>query len=173
MKKRLLSIDGGGIRGIIAGEILKKIESIICNSNSKYSCLADYFDFIGGTSTGSIIAAGLAKGMMVDDVLKIYQEYGKEIFQTYWPIDPRRFKAKYNPTNLQNKLKEVFRDITLGSSDLKTLLMITTKNIGTGGTWFFTNNKFSKYYKKNEKYLYSGFIEGKFCCSHLFSAPFI
>ena len=145
MRKRLLSIDGGGIRGIIAGEVLREIESIVCTPTSKYSCLADYFDFVGGTSTGSIIAAGLAKGMMVDDILKIYQDYGKFIFQTYWLGDPRRTKAKYNPSNLEKKLKEEFGDLTLDSRELKTFLMITTKNIGTGLTWFFTNHPNNKF----------------------------
>ena len=150
MKKRLLSIDGGGIRGIIAGEVLKKIESIVIKKNPGVSCLGDYFDFIGGTSTGSIIAAGLSKGMKVDEILNIYTAYGKEIFQSYFILDPRRLKAKYNPKNLQNKLKDVFGDLTLGSSELKSLLLVTTKNIGSGSTWFFTSNKDSKFYPTNK-----------------------
>jgi predicted acylesterase/phospholipase RssA len=79
--KRLLSIDGGGIRGIVAAQILKRVETIICNKNSRWQCLADYFDFIGGTSTGSIIAAGLAKGMKVDEILNLYKNNGSAIFQ--------------------------------------------------------------------------------------------
>ncbi|MBD2538266.1 patatin-like phospholipase family protein [Coleofasciculus sp. FACHB-SPT36] len=62
--KRLLSMDGGGIRGLIVVEILIKLEDILYNQpNSPWKCLADYFDFIGGTSAGAILAAGLAKGM--------------------------------------------------------------------------------------------------------------
>jgi patatin-like phospholipase/acyl hydrolase len=79
--RRLLSLDGGGIRGIIPAQILLKIENLLCNQpNSPWKCLGDYFDFIGGTSTGSIIAAGLAKGMKVQDILDVYTKYGKEIF---------------------------------------------------------------------------------------------
>ena len=71
--KRLLSLDGGGIRGVIAAEVLSKIEQILQDHNPRWQCLADYFDFIGGTSTGSILAAGLAKGMKV-----------KELFNSTW-----------------------------------------------------------------------------------------
>jgi patatin-like phospholipase/acyl hydrolase len=151
MRKKLLSIDGGGIRGIIACGVLKEIESIVCKAGSNVSCLADYFDFIAGTSTGSIIAAGLSKGMKVQDIWNIYINYGKEIFQPYWQLDPRRLKAQYNPANLENKLKETFGDISLGSTELKTLLMITTKNIGSGSTWFFTNNEHGKFYATNKE----------------------
>ena len=55
--KRLLSLDGGGIRGIIAAEVLVRIEEIILAHNNKCKCLGDYFDFIGGTSTGAILEA--------------------------------------------------------------------------------------------------------------------
>ncbi len=78
--KRLLSIDGGGIRGIIAAEILLKIEQTLKQHNPKFQRLSDYFDFISGTSTGSILATGLAAGKSAEELLSIYKEKGKEIF---------------------------------------------------------------------------------------------
>ncbi|HBB31621.1 MAG TPA: hypothetical protein DDZ80_15885 [Cyanobacteria bacterium UBA8803] len=66
--KRLLSLDGGGIRGLIAVEALVALEKILCSPNGKWNCLADYFDFIGGTSTGSILATGLALGMRAEEI---------------------------------------------------------------------------------------------------------
>ena len=70
--KRLLALDGGGIRGVIAAEVLTKIEELLITENSPWECLGDYFDFIGGTSTGAILAAGLAKGMKARDLLDFY-----------------------------------------------------------------------------------------------------
>ena len=62
-QRKLLAIDGGGIRGVLALEILRKVEADLREKiGNKDVRLADYFDFIGGTSTGAIIAAGLAKG---------------------------------------------------------------------------------------------------------------
>ena len=60
--KRILSIDGGGIRGYLTLQILRKIEEVIKNRCGDDTRLCDYFDLIGGTSTGSILAAGLASG---------------------------------------------------------------------------------------------------------------
>lgn len=78
--KRLLSIDGGGIRGIIAAEILAHMEDQLKARNPKLQRLSDYFDFISGTSTGAIIATGLAIGMSAHDILHIYKTKGKRIF---------------------------------------------------------------------------------------------
>ena len=56
-KKRMLSLDGGGVRGVMTLEILAKIESDLRASTGKPNLvLADWFDFIGGTSTGAIIS---------------------------------------------------------------------------------------------------------------------
>ncbi|MEM6916215.1 MAG: patatin-like phospholipase family protein, partial [Verrucomicrobiota bacterium] len=66
--KRILSLDGGGIRGVFTIAILERIEALLREhyKDSKPGLvLADYFDFIGGTSTGAIIAALLSKGLSV------------------------------------------------------------------------------------------------------------
>lgn len=73
---RILSIDGGGIRGILPLAFLAELERRYLQGNS----VARHFDLIAGTSTGGIIALGLAKGMTANDLLKIYTERGKEVF---------------------------------------------------------------------------------------------
>jgi hypothetical protein len=146
--KRLLSLDGGGIRGIISAEILLKIEKIICERpNSPWHCLADYFDFIGGTSTGAILAAGLANGMKVKDLLTFYLEDGPKIFTKNKIL--KRMRARYDPTPLENRLQAIFGDTTLGSKQLKTSLMIVTKNVTVNSPWFFVNHPNSKYFNIN------------------------
>ena len=56
--RKLLALDGGGIRGVLSLEILAAIEDIVRTKLGKDAVLGDYFDYIAGTSTGAIIAAG-------------------------------------------------------------------------------------------------------------------
>jgi patatin-like phospholipase/acyl hydrolase len=78
---KLLAIDGGGIRGVLALQILAKIESLLReeSANSDYR-LADYFDYVAGTSTGAIIAAGISLGMSVGEILDFYLKNGSDMF---------------------------------------------------------------------------------------------
>ena len=77
--KRILSLDGGGIRGLITLGYLEHIERELgCGDADRR--LRDHFDLIGGTSTGAIIAAGLALGLTVAELRDHYLELGKSIF---------------------------------------------------------------------------------------------
>jgi hypothetical protein len=146
--RRLLSVDGGGIRGIIPAQILLKIENLLCNPpNSPWKCLGDYFDFIGGTSTGSIIAAGLAKGMKVQEILDVYTKHGKEIFTKRWLTG--RLWSKYDPKNLEKKLQEILGPLTLGDKDLRSYLMIVSQNVTTNRTWFFVSHPNNEFFEQN------------------------
>ena len=101
-KFRILALDGGGIRGVISAQILKKVQEKIGKP------LNEYFDLITGTSTGSILAAGLVLGMEIDEIIGIYHDRGQEIFSSsfcrqkisYWLNQP-----KYS----NEKLKEILR----------------------------------------------------------------
>ena len=71
--KKLLAIDGGGIRGVLSLQILAKIEQLLTEKSGRADYrLADYFDYVAGTSTGGIIAAGISIGMSVKDILGFY-----------------------------------------------------------------------------------------------------
>ena len=70
--KRMLSLDGGGVRGAIAIGFLERLESLIQEVEGRPTLLCDWFDFIGGTSTGAIIAGALALGYRAADVRKFY-----------------------------------------------------------------------------------------------------
>src|SRR5271154_7372914 len=79
--KRVLALDGGGIRGSLTVGFLKRIEEILRQRHGRPDLvLGDYFDLIGGTSTGAIIASALAIGMSAEDVEKTYLEFGGEVF---------------------------------------------------------------------------------------------
>src|SRR5262249_27346002 len=82
--KKLLAIDGGGIRGVLALEVLQRIEDLLTAKSGKADFrLADYFDYIAGTSTGGIIAAGVSMGMSGREVLDFFQETRAPMFVKY------------------------------------------------------------------------------------------
>ncbi len=71
-RKRILSIDGGGIRGIIPLCVLAKLEAELKARHGESAALRDVFDLVAGTSTGSIIAAGVATGLSAGEMLDLY-----------------------------------------------------------------------------------------------------
>lgn len=150
--KRILSLDGGGIRGALTLGYLKKIENILREKEKNPALvLSDYFDLIGGTSTGSIIAACLATGMTVDDVVKKYMDLGGKIFgekRSFWnPLQTFKFlKATYDYAALEKSLKDVFGSITLGSDTIKTGLCIVAKRADTNSVWPLLNHPQGKFF---------------------------
>ena len=95
-QKKILALDGGGIRGILSVEILAKIEEMLRQKTGgdKEFVLADYFDFFAGTSTGAIIAACLSWGMTVDRIRNFYLQNGKEMFDKASLLD-RYYRHKF------------------------------------------------------------------------------
>jgi patatin-like phospholipase/acyl hydrolase len=73
-KRRILALDGGGIKGVFAAAFLEAIEE------NTGKCIADHFDLIAGTSTGGIIALGLGLGMSAREILQFYVNEGPRIF---------------------------------------------------------------------------------------------
>ncbi len=81
MTYRILALDGGGFRGVMSARLLMAIEAEL---DKKYKCtLHDYFDLVTGTSTGSILAAGIAVGKTAQELLGLYENYGRRIFPNY------------------------------------------------------------------------------------------
>ncbi len=143
--RKMLAIDGGGIRGVISLKILQRVEQILIekSGNPQYR-LADFFDYISGTSTGGIIAAGLSLGMSVADILNFYIENGKDIFDRASIV--RRLRYQFNSEPLAEKLRDVFgATTTLGSGEIETLLLLVMRNATTDSPWPICNNPFAKY----------------------------
>ena len=143
--RKLLACDGGGIRGIISIEILARIEAQLRVASSKPDLvLADYFDYVAGTSTGAIIATLVSLGFSVDAIRDFYLKSGAEMFQPakLW----ERLHTKFDDDNLTRMLKEVTgEETTLGSDRLRTLLMIVLRNATTDSPWPLSNNPSAKY----------------------------
>jgi uncharacterized protein len=136
--RKLLALDGGGIRGVMTLSILKELESQIGRP------LHEYFDYIAGTSTGAIIAAGLARGMSVDDLIGFYRSTGTAMFQRTRYL--QRLNSLYRNGPLERQLKDVFGDATdLTPGHLKTLLLIVTRNVTTDSPWPISSNPEARY----------------------------
>jgi patatin-like phospholipase/acyl hydrolase len=157
--RRILSLDGGGIRGTLTLGILKEIERLVKEKQGQETTLGDYYDLICGTSTGAIIACGLAIGKSVDEVIKLYLDLGGEIFGKgrKWKIVPRDwtsfraiFNESYSSDNLETYLKKEFGEITIGDTQLiKCGLAINSKRADTYSLWTVANHPNGKYYKAN------------------------
>lgn len=152
--KRILALDGGGIRGVLTLEYLSVIEDMLRDrSGTTDFRLCDYFDLIGGTSTGSIIAAALACGMSVSELKEIYREIGATVF------DPSFFRRgilvpKFPSAPVQQALdSHLGADVTLGSDRVRTGLMIMTKRLDTGSAWPLHNNPNALYAEQDGKLL--------------------
>uniref|UniRef100_A0AC35F1Z0 PNPLA domain-containing protein n=1 Tax=Panagrolaimus sp. PS1159 TaxID=55785 RepID=A0AC35F1Z0_9BILA len=90
---RVLSLDGGGIRGIMSVIILKELESRLQQKLQNPNVLvAQFFNIIGGTSTGAIIALALAKGKSAFDILKLYIRFRDKVFAGKRPYDSSRLE---------------------------------------------------------------------------------
>lgn len=123
-KFKILSIDGGGIRGVYPARFLAKLEADLG------APLAEHFDLICGTSTGGILALALALKIPASQIQQLYVDNRKSIFPKFyrrWRLGLRR--AKYNPNKLEELVKTKFAEannnITPLIGDLSTRVCIT------------------------------------------------
>ncbi len=143
---KVLSIDGGGIRGIIPATVLAEIES------RTQAPIAELFDLIAGTSTGGILALGLVKPSAknktrpqyaASDLTALYEKEGKRIFASSpW----RRVVAignlldeRYGADGIESVLEQYFGDVSLSEALTETL--VTSYEIETREPWFFARHK--------------------------------
>jgi patatin-like phospholipase/acyl hydrolase len=115
--RRILTIDGGGIKGVFPAAFLAELEDRLGQP------IAQYFDLIAGTSTGGIIALGLGLGITANESLRLYKLHGHRIFP------PRRFgwlmrflHAKYSHEPLRRILRASFGEKRLGDSGKRLLI---------------------------------------------------
>src|SRR5262249_20173072 len=107
--------------------------------------LSDYYDLIGGTSTGAIIASGLALGFGVDELIALYQRLGPDVFGKS-AGDGVFLQNRFESKKLRRALQAVLTTKTLGTEDLRTGLAIHAKRIDTGSAWVVTNHPLGAFY---------------------------
>jgi hypothetical protein len=136
-KFKILALDGGGIRGVVTACILQEVEKQVCQP------LNQYFDLITGTSTGSILAAGLAIGMKPKDLIEVYQKRGGEIFNSSWLRKKNSWVwgSKYSNEGLIKVVRDYLGEITLCqvSEKTSTELLIFAYDTLHRNTTFFTS----------------------------------
>ena len=143
MVKYILSVDGGGIRGIIPAIILAEIEK------RARKPIAEIFDLMAGTSTGGIVVAGLCKkdslGKLqysANDLVNLYQEYGPYIFKSSFlrrSVFSWLNGAQYSHKNIECVLHKYFGDTAL--ADVSNNLLLTSYDIQNNGPFFFKSWK--------------------------------
>jgi len=144
--RRLLALDGGGIRGVLTLAILAEIEKQLATATGSGSNfrLCQFFDYVAGTSTGAIIAAGLARGMSSQELITFYTSLGPNIFKKEFLL--RRIKHFYTSDPLAEQLKATFgENTTLAAEDLRCLLLVVTRNVTTDSPWPISSAPVAKY----------------------------
>jgi hypothetical protein len=148
--RRILAIDGGGVRGALATGILKNVETTLRTKLGRPDLvLSDYFDLIGGTSTGAIIAAGLALGRSADDLADLYRRLGPRVFHGGRGFRVPLVQPRFDPKRLEVVIREELGDATLGTADWKTGFAAIAKRVDTGSSWVLTNCPRAKYWEGN------------------------
>ena len=137
---RILSIDGGGIRGIIPAKGLSLIEAELLRQG-KSPHIHDYFDLICGTSTGAILAIGLALGISAQRMLDLYLQHAKDIFPSKNAIITAfkilaKGKSLYERDKLSRLIEETYKSAVLNETPrighCKTRVCIPTYDVSTG-----------------------------------------
>jgi predicted acylesterase/phospholipase RssA len=145
--KRVLALDGGGVKGMLTLGMLKSLEDELRRRSGAGDAfrLCHYYDLIGGTSTGAIVASGLALGLSVEELIALYRRLGPDVFGRN-AGDGVFLKSKFESKRLRRALQSVLSTKTLGSQDLQTGLAIHAKRIDTGSAWVVTNHPLGVYY---------------------------
>jgi patatin-like phospholipase/acyl hydrolase len=107
---KILSIDGGGIRGLLPAQFLAQIENSLKEEGKGKWKIHNYFDLICGTSTGGIIAIALGLGIPASKIANLYYDHAAEIFGNSKSIIKNIFKPKYKNKNLERLLKRYFSE---------------------------------------------------------------
>ncbi len=146
-KRKILALDGGGIRGVITLQFLAELEKQLSQKlNNADFRLSDFFDYVGGTSTGAIIAAGLSLGMSAAQLLDFYTTKGKDMFDKAFLL--KQWKSLYESGPLLEMLKETFgadTDLDIANGRFKSLLTVVTMNRSTDSPWPISNNPLAHY----------------------------
>jgi patatin-like phospholipase/acyl hydrolase len=161
---RILSIDGGGIRGVFPAHILK------CMTEHIGIRIDEHFDMITGTSTGSIIAAAVACQVDPENIVSMYKEHGRAIFKkrSWLPSIIRfAFRSLYDNTYLSEILGDVFGEIKLGEISIPLLLPAT--DIGCGGVHVF-KSQYSQDFTRDKNVLVRDAVVAS-CSAPIFFDP--
>ena len=138
MSFKILSLDGGGVRGYLSAKILSNLEDYLNNRTKEERPIGQRFDFIAGTSTGGIIALALAIGKTAKEIEELYYQYIPKIFGEKRNSLLAVTAPKYKSSMLELMVAEVFNDYSL--EDVKTHVLITSVNLDNAQPRFYKSN---------------------------------
>ncbi|MGC9371246.1 MAG: patatin-like phospholipase family protein [Paracoccaceae bacterium] len=144
--KRLLALSGGGVRGIVEVAFLEAVERVYRARRGPEARLSDIFDLVGGTSTGALIAAGIALGRPVSEIAGFYLGRAPALFGAgqRWRFG---FAPVFDSDRLEAEIRREVGELTLGDPALRTYLAIVMKRLDTGSPWIVSNIPHAPYFE--------------------------
>lgn len=137
--RRILTIDGGGVRGIIPAVLLAALE------RQTGRLTRDTFDFVAGTSTGAVLAAGIAAGIPAERLVTLYAERSSQVFRRIPVVGTLRriiTGSMYDTPTLHRLIREELgpeaRDWRLNDAPID--MLITAKRLSDGMPWYFVRD---------------------------------
>ena len=138
-RRRILSIDGGGIRGLIPAVLLESLEAATGRP------ARDSFDFVAGTSTGAVLAGGVAAGFSGEQLASLYRRRGPELFRQVPVLGLLRrivTGQQYDVARLRAMIAEELGDRAgWRINDVPTDILVTAKALDDGHQWYFVKDR--------------------------------
>ena len=138
-RRRILAIDGGGVRGIIPALALEALEQATGRP------ARESFDFLAGTSTGAVVAAAVGAGIPAERIVSLYRRRGPELFRRIPVLSLLRRIAvgnQYEVATLWRMIGEELGDLAGWTiNDVPRDVMITAKGLDDGHPWYFVKDR--------------------------------
>jgi predicted acylesterase/phospholipase RssA len=138
-QRRILSIDGGGIRGIIPATLLASLEQATGKPGR------EHFDFVAGTSTGAILVAGVAAGFSGERLASLYRRRGPELFRQVPVLGVLRRIVRghlYDVERLRDMVAEELGELAAWQiNDVPLDILVTAKGLEDGHAWYFVKDR--------------------------------
>lgn len=155
--KRILSIDGGGASPLVSIGILAELESRLSRLSGREDFrLADYFELIGGVSTGAVPAACLALGASAAEVADLC---GKLAIEAFAPGPSGLRAPRFDVRAVDKVLARTLGDVDLSAPALRTGLAIFGKSAESGALWTMTNNPRGRYWERSKTFFVRRLIQ--------------
>lgn len=145
--KRILALDGGGVRGMVTLGFLERLESLLRERHHDPDLrLGQYFDLVGGTSVGALLGAGVALGMTTAELRSAFQA---SVTRAFGRRRVKRWESMFDPKPLKEELFRIVGDRRLDDPDLRSGLCVVAKRADTQSTWLLINHPDAKFFEAN------------------------
>ena len=179
-RKRILSIDGGGVRGVLALGFLERLEGILAENAGRPVRLCDHFDLIGGTSTGAHPCDRACARLFGGRHPQFLPPAGTAIFRRPYFRLPG-WQSVFDAEALRREIVSVVGARTLNSPDLQTGLGVMLKRIDAGSSWILTNNPRAAFWETptdgsfigNRRYSLANIVRASTAAPHYFDPQLI